>query len=278
MKEAPETIGFIPELHEGSGEVITDQQGKSAADKPLILIVEDNRDIRIQLSDNFSREYIIIEAIDGVAGLEKATEMIPDLIITDLMMPGMDGMELCEKLKEDERTSHIPVIMLTARVTLEDKITGFRTGADDYIPKPFQMAELKVRVANLIEQRRKLRERFSREVTLQPHDISITPLDEKFLNRAIEIVEKHMNDENFGIPEFREEMFMTRSTLFRKLHALTNQSPGEFIRTIRLKRAADLLKQNFGNITQVAYEVGFSNLTSFNRSFRKLYGSFAGRV
>ena len=182
--------------------------------------MEDNRDIRMQLADNFIREYAILEAIDGVSGLKKAIESIPDLVITDLMMPRMDGTELCEKLKNDERTCHIPIIMLTAKVTLEDKITGYLTGADDYIPKPFHMAELKVRVSNLIEQRRKLRERFSREVTLQPSDIKITSLDEKFLNKAIEVVEKHIDDENFDLAELREEVNMTRSTLFRKLQAL----------------------------------------------------------
>jgi len=134
------------------------------------------------------------------------------------------------------------------------------------------MAELKVRAANLIEQRRKLRERFSREVTLQPSDISITPLDEKFLNKAIEVVEKHIDDENFDLAELREQVNMTRSTLFRKLNALTGQSPTEFIRTIRLKRAASLLKQHFGNVTQVSLEVGFNNLSYFNRSFKKVFG------
>jgi AraC-like DNA-binding protein len=134
------------------------------------------------------------------------------------------------------------------------------------------MAELKARVANLIEQRRKLRERFNHEVTLQPGEISITPLDEKFLNRAIEVIEKYIDDENFGIADFREEMNMTRSTLFRKLHALTGQSPNEFIRTIRLKRAASLLKQDFGNVTQVSLEVGFNNLSYFIKSFKKLFG------
>ncbi len=160
-------------------------------------MVDDNRDIRKQLADNFSREYCIVEAIDGVAGLKTATDMIPDLVITDLMMPGMDGIELCDKLKSDELTSHIPVIMLTAKVTPEDIITGLLTGADDYVAKPFNMAELRARVTNLIEQRKKLRERFSREITLEPREISITPLDEKFLNRAIEIIEKHISEENF---------------------------------------------------------------------------------
>jgi signal transduction histidine kinase/DNA-binding response OmpR family regulator/ligand-binding sensor domain-containing protein len=276
LKEAHESVIFKPELHDNPQEVGQNPEEISKIEKPILLIVEDSPDIRMQLADNLNGDYVILEAIDGDAGVKKATEIIPDLIITDLMMPHMDGVELCDKLKNDELTSHIPIIMLTAKVTLEDKIAGLLTGADDYVPKPFHMAELKARVTNLIEQRRKLRERFSREVTLKPGDISITPLDEKFLNRAIEIVEKHINDETFGIREFREKMSMTRSTLFRKLQALTNQSPAEFIRIIRLKRAASLLKQNFGNISQVSYEVGFNNLTSFNRSFRKFYGVSPG--
>lgn len=240
--------------------------------KPVILIVEDNRDIREQLTDNLGNIYNIKEAVDGFSGLKVARELIPDLVLTDLMMPRMDGIELCQKLKSDELTSHIPIIILTAKTTLEDKLNGLRIGADDYVPKPFNMLELKARIANLIEQRKKLRERFSREVTLEPKDISITPLDEKFLNKAIAVVEEHMQDENLDLLIFGHEMNMTRSTLFRKLYALTGQSPTEFIRTIRLKRAASLLKKKFGNISQVSFEVGFNNLSYFNRSFKKLYG------
>jgi signal transduction histidine kinase/DNA-binding response OmpR family regulator len=272
MKEKPEFIDLLLNLYTPDAETGTVEQEKSRDKNPLILIVEDNPDIRMQLADNFRKEYNIQEAIDGIAGLKRATETIPDLIITDLMMPRMDGVELCERLKNDESTSHIPIIMLTAKVTLEDKITGFLTGADDYISKPFHMAELKARVSNLIEQRKKLRERFGREVTLKPGEISITPLDEQFLNRAIEVIEKNMDDEAFGLTEFREKMNITRSTLFRKLQALTNMSPTEFIRNIRLKRAADLLTKGFGNVTQVSLEVGFNNLSYFNRSFKKLYG------
>jgi signal transduction histidine kinase/DNA-binding response OmpR family regulator len=272
LKEVPETIDFLQDVQiseEGFNQI---EEGKNRDNKPIILIVEDNRDIRMQLADNFNRDYNILEAIDGVAGLKKSKEIIPDLVITDLMMPRMDGAQLCEELKKDERTSHVPIIMLTAKVTLEDKISGYQAGADDYISKPFHMSELKARVSNLIELRRKLRERFCREVTLEPSEISITPLDEKFLNRAIEVVEKHFADENFGLSEFLSAMNITHSTLFRKLQALTNQSPTEFIRTIRLKRAASLLKQQFGNVTQVSLEVGFNNLSYFNRSFKKLFG------
>jgi signal transduction histidine kinase/DNA-binding response OmpR family regulator/ligand-binding sensor domain-containing protein len=272
LNKTPETVDFKHEYNVGPEDFFLKKEKITGNSKPVILIVEDNRDIRIQLSDNLCHEYTIQEAIDGVAGLKKATEIIPDLIITDLMMPRMDGVELCDKLKNDVRTSHIPVIMLTAKVSMEDKITGLLTGADDYVPKPFHMVELKARMTNLIEQRRKLRERFSREITLKPRDISVTPLDEKFLNRAVEVVEVHMRDDVFDIRMFREEMNMSGSTLFRKLHALTNQSPSEFIRTIRLKRSASLLEQNWGNVTQVSYEVGFNNLSYFNKSFKKLFG------
>ena len=241
-------------------------------EKPIIQIVEDNSEIRIQLIDNLSGEYFIIESVDGVAGLKKATETVPDLIITDIMMPRMDGMELCHSLKNDERTSHIPVIMLTAKVTQIDKIAGLRTGADDYIPKPFVMAELKARVANLLLLRQKQREKYSRTIKLDPGEIFITPLDEQFLKRAIEIVERHINEEKFDLIEFRSEMNMSRSTLFRKLQALTGESPTEFVRNIRLKRAASLIKNKFGNVTQVSYEVGFNNLSNFNKTFRKFYG------
>ena len=272
LKDLPESFSLVPELYQKMDEERPEQNVKSADKNSVLLIVEDNRDIRMHLADNFSMEFKIYEAIDGVSGLKRAKELIPDLIITDLMMPRMDGIELCHKLKNEERTSHIPIIMLTAKVTTENKISGLLTGADDYISKPFNMVELKARVNNLIEQRKKLRARFSREITLEPMDISITPIDEKFLKRAIEIVETHINEEKFDLSEFRNEMNMSRSTLFRKLQALTGQSPTEFIRTIRLKRAASLLKQNFGNVTQVSLEVGFNNLSYFNRTFKKLFG------
>ncbi|HKK42533.1 MAG TPA: two-component regulator propeller domain-containing protein [Bacteroidales bacterium] len=240
--------------------------------KAVALIIDDNRDIRTQLRDNLEPDYNIYEAVDGIAGLKIANEVIPDIIITDLMMPNMDGLELCKRIKTTELTNHIPIIILTAKDTPEDKIEGLQNGADDYIPKPFSMAELKVRAANLVEQRRKTRERFSREITLDPAGITITSLDEQFLGRAIGIIEKHIHDDQFSLDKFRREMNMSRSTLFRKLHAVTGQSPTEFIRTIRLKRAASLLKQDFGNITQVSFEVGFRSLSYFNRSFKNMYG------
>jgi signal transduction histidine kinase/DNA-binding response OmpR family regulator/ligand-binding sensor domain-containing protein len=275
LNELPEYVS-IARLQNDDVSLLKEQEEGSEHRKPVILLVEDNIDIRVQLADNFQSKYTIRHASDGVVGLKKAIEIIPDLIITDLMMPFMDGLEMCTRLKNDERTSHIPVIMLTAKVTVEDKISGLQTGADDYVSKPFHLTELKARVDNLIDQRRKLRERFSREISIQLSDITVTPLDEKFLRKAVIHVEQHLNDPHFDLPEFRDEMNMSSSTLFRKLHALTNQSPTEFIRTLRLKRAASLLSQNFGNITQVSLEVGFNNLSYFNKSFRKLFGVSPG--
>jgi DNA-binding response OmpR family regulator len=214
----------------------------------------------------------VLEAPDGRAGLRLALEIMPDLVITDLMMPHMDGSELCLQLKTDERTSHIPVIMLTARASLDDKLRGLETGADDYVSKPFSMRELLARSINLIEQRRKLRERFGREITLEPGDIAVTSVDEMFLQRAISIADKHISEEDFSVTVFTEEMNMSRSTLFRKLFALTGQSPVEFINTMRLKRAAGLLRKNAGNVTAVALEVGFSNPSYFARIFKKQFG------
>ena len=240
--------------------------------KPLVLIVEDHYDIREYIRENLTDNFAVILSDNGAEGLKNATDNIPDLIITDLVMPEMDGIELCSKLKTDERTSHIPVILLTAKTALKDKIKGLETGADAYLTKPFNIKELSLRVKKLIEQRRKLRERFTRNLKLEPKDIAVTSADEKFLNRALEVIEKNMGDTEFDVRKFQEEMFMSRMQLFRKIKALTNQTPGEFIRTIRLKRAARLIEQKFGNVAQITYEVGFNNPSHFAKCFKELFG------
>jgi signal transduction histidine kinase/AraC-like DNA-binding protein len=240
--------------------------------KAKILVVEDSEDVRAHLLDNLEDQFSMLEAVDGEEGLLLAIDTIPDLIITDLMMPGMDGVELCKKLKTDERTSHIPVIMLTARATVESRIEGLETGADAYMTKPFNMQELQTRLKSLIEQRKLLRERFSKETDLSPSDITVTSVDEKFLNKAIHIIEDNLGDCDFDVTAMTGEIGMSRMQLFRKLKALTNQTPSEFIRTIRLKRAAQLLKKKFGNVAEITYEVGFNNLSYFAKCFRELYG------
>jgi DNA-binding response OmpR family regulator len=240
-------------------------------DLPLVLVVDDHPDIRTHIRQKL-KNFRVLEAGDGKTGMDLSIENIPDLVVTDLMMPNMDGVEFCKKLKTDERTSHIPVIMLTAKASVENRIEGLETGADDYITKPFNLKELLTRINNLIDQRRKLRERFSREVTLQPKDIAITSADEKFLNRTIEIIEKNMGDGEFDVASLKEEIGLSNMQLFRKIKALTDQAPGDFIRTIRLKRAAALMEKKFGNIAEITYEVGFNNLSYFAKCFREMYG------
>jgi len=238
----------------------------------IILVVEDSEDVRSHLSEGLGEQFIIKEAENGKMGLEEAVESIPDLIITDLMMPEMDGVEMCKKLKTDERTSHIPVIMLTAKTNVESRIEGLETGADDYLTKPFNMQELIARIQNLVAQRKALRERFSKDVEIGPKDISVTSADEKFLNKAIGIIEENLDDCDFDVTAMTDHIGMSRMQLFRKLKALTNQTPSEFIRTIRLKRAASLIKQKFGNVAEITYEVGFNNLSYFAKCFKELYG------
>lgn len=241
-------------------------------DKPQVLVVEDHKEIRDFIADSLNDSFLICTASNGSEGLKIALEQIPDLIITDVVMKEIDGIELCKQIKTDEKTSHIPVIILTGKTSIEDKIKGIETGADAYLTKPFNVKELHLRVQKLIEQRQKLRERFARDLKLEPKDIAVTSVDEKFLNRAMEIIEKNIGNAEFEVRQFQEEMFMSRMQLFRKIKALTNQTPGEFIRTIRLKRAASLIKQNFGNIAQITFEVGFNNPSYFAKCFKDLYG------
>jgi signal transduction histidine kinase/DNA-binding response OmpR family regulator len=239
---------------------------------PLVLIVEDNDDMRQFIKENVQSNYKVIEASDGEDGLNKALENIPDLIISDVLMPKLNGYEFCSSIKSDERTSHIPIILLTSKAETNSRIKGLETGADDYLIKPFYSAELLLRVKNLIDQRKKLREKYGKEITLEPKNIAVSSTDEKFLTRVLEIVEKNVNNENFSVEDFAENVGMSKTHLNRKLNALTDASANEFIRTYRLKKAARLLSGRSGNISEIAYEVGFSNPSYFAESFKKLFG------
>ena len=239
---------------------------------PSILIAEDHSDIREFIAENLKNCYNTEQAENGEVGFKKAIENIPDLVITDVIMPIMDGIEFCQNLKTDQRTSHIPVIMLTGKSGIDDKMKGLEIGADAYLTKPFNIKELQLRVKKLIEQRNKLRKRFTKNLKLEPKDIAITSADETFLTHALEIIEKNMSNTEFTVKHFQEECFMSRMQLFRKIKALTNQTPSEFIRTIRLKRAANLMNKDFGNIAQITFEVGFNNPSYFSKCFKELYG------
>lgn len=240
--------------------------------KPVVLLIEDNADVRQYIKDILKENYNIIEAADGKSGAEKAGEEIPDLIMSDVMMPGMNGYEVCKMLKNAEKTSHIPIVLLTAKASVESKLEGLKTAADDYLTKPFVPGELLARVNNLIESRKKLREKFRGQIILKPGEITGSSIDETFLNRLMKIVEENMGDELFGVERLSDKMGMSRSQLHRKLNALTGKGPNQLIRSFRLNRAHDLLRVNASTPAEVAYTVGFSSPSYFSKCFREQFG------
>jgi signal transduction histidine kinase/CheY-like chemotaxis protein len=245
----------------------------SESEKETILIIEDNVDLRYYIRDNMPPNYHIIEAADGAQGIELAFETIPDLVISDVMMPRKDGFEVSRVLKNDERTSHIPIILLTAKSELENKLEGLNLGADDYVTKPFDVNELVARSRNLIEIRKKLREKTVNRIALKPKDIQVQSMDDRFLQKIMSIVEEHINDSQFGVERFARESGMSVAQLYRKVNALTGYTPMDFLRHMRLQRAADLFNQKAGNVADVAYQVGFNNLSYFAKCFREKYGA-----
>ncbi len=229
----------------------------------------------IYTKSHLEKDYNILKARDGEEGLVTALEQIPDLIISDVMMPKMDGNVMTEKLKTDQRTNHIPVILLTARASIDSKIEGFEIGADAYITKPFNARELKTRVMNLIEQRQRLKQHFAEELNagLPVEKSSNLPsMDQQFVQKLIDVVNNHLSDDDFDVNEFASEMALSRAQLHRKIKALTDMTTSEFIRTIRLNKAAELLKQKTDSVTQIAYETGFNNLSWFAKAFKDQFG------
>jgi signal transduction histidine kinase/ligand-binding sensor domain-containing protein/DNA-binding response OmpR family regulator len=248
-------------------------------DKTIILVVEDNADVREYIKDSLGSNFHIEEASNGELGVEKAKEIIPDLIISDIMMPRMDGNELTRRIKNDERTSHIPVILLTAKSEQESKLEGLETGADDYLTKPFDTKELKVRIRNLISIRKKLQEKYSQGVYIEKQDKKkLSTLDEKFMCKVNEVIENHLSEEGFSIVEFDREIGMGRVQIYRKIKALTGNSPSRYIRSIRLMKAKKMILNKEGNISEIAYSVGFSTPQYFTKCFREEFGYPPGEL
>lgn len=239
----------------------------------ILLIVDDNADIRTYIRKIFENEYRIIEAVDGKDGLAKANEQIPNLVISDLMMPEMDGFEFCKRMKTDEKTSHIPIIMLTAKANIESRIEGLELGADDYLIKPFHKEEIEVRVRNLIAIRENLKKQFSKEVVnLNPEEIKVNSVEAKFLNKIKEVVEANITNQQFDVEQFAAAMNMSAVQLRRKMKSLTNFTVVEYVRNYRLQKAANLLKQKTATVSEIAYQVGFESLPYFSRVFQEHYG------
>jgi len=234
-----------------------------------MLIVEDNGDVLNFMKESFIADFEVHTASNGIDGLNRAKEVSPDIIISDVMMPGMNGIELCSKLKSDIYTSHIPVILLTARTQLIFKMEGIETGADDYITKPFNFSLIEARVWNLIENRQKLRERYQKEIKLEPQNIAISNLDEVFLNKVLSYIEQHIADEDLSVEQLSQVVAMSKSSFYKKIKSLTNQTGIEFIRTVRIKRAAQLLAMGQLTVNEIAYMVGFMDVDYFRKCFKE---------
>ncbi|TXE13914.1 response regulator [Seonamhaeicola algicola] len=252
---------------------ITDSQISSSRSKlPVLLVVDDNKDIRNFIKRALGESYKVLEASNGAEGLEIANKSIPNIILTDVIMPVMDGIELCNVLKSQNETSHIPVIMLTAKSSNESEIEGLKIGADGYMKKPFDINILKLKLSNILKYREGLKKKFNREITLQPEEVTVTSLDEKFLKKAIEIVEKHMMNTDFNVELLVKEMGLSRSNLYVKFKELTGLSSSAFIRNIRLKRAVQLLEQSNFSVKEIMYMTGFNTSSYFSQCFKKQFG------
>ena len=240
-------------------------------DLPILLVVEDSSDIRTFIKSSFKNNYQVVEAENGKIGIEKAIELIPDIIISDVMMPFVDGIDLTSQLKQDERTSHIPIVLLTAKVEDEDQYLGLQTGADDYITKPFKIKLLQTKVKNLIITRKKLQERYSQELVLTPKDIAISNFDEKFFEKIQMVLNDNLTEASFNVDDFSNALGMSRMQLHRKLKALTGLTTTEFVRSQRLKLASTLLKKSDANISEIVYMVGFNDHSYFTKCFKEAY-------
>lgn len=240
--------------------------------KPTILLVEDHAELREYLRQQLADRYRVVGATQGEEGLQVACATVPDVVISDVMMPVMDGMTLTRRLKADERTSHIPVILLTAKDDVGSRTEGFEGGAEQYLAKPFATEELLARLQSLLTQRSRLQKKYSREVLLQPSATPVRDREAEFLEKLIAVVDEHLADETFGVEVLQQEIGMSRMQLHRKLKALTDQSASDFIRTIRLQRAADLLRQPGTPVAEAAYASGFSHLSYFSKCFKEQFG------
>lgn len=241
--------------------------------KPLILIVEDNYDLRSFLLQSMKTDFRVMGAENGKEGFDLAKKYTPDLIISDIMMPVMDGLELCSRIKKEIHTSHIPVILLTAKAMIDHWIEGLETGADDYIPKPFNLKVLQLKIINLIESRKKLRQLFSRGEKPSAEESTTNSIDQQFIGRAYSVVEKHIQESELSVDQFSREMMVSKSLLFKKIKAITGYSIVDFVNMHKLRKAAAHLASDPQlNISDVAFEVGFNDPKYFSRVFRKVYG------
>ncbi|HIW65966.1 MAG TPA: substrate-binding domain-containing protein [Candidatus Alistipes intestinipullorum] len=274
----------VAEMEDSFPEPVSEQRGDEEAESVpnesavQILIVDDNADIRSYLRRILGNEYDVLEAVDGAEGLEKAVEFVPDLIVSDIMMPRIDGVEYCRRIKQSVETCHIPVVLLTACTLDEQRVEGLHSGADAYVTKPFSTAVLLATVQSLLRNRAKLRWYYEQEIpgkhmAFEDRTLELSPLDQTFIDRVHAFIERHLDDSEYGVDEIVREIGMSRAQFYRKIKALTDYSPNEYIRIIRLGRATELLAEGHLTIAEVSYRVGFSSPSYFTKCFKAQYGA-----
>lgn len=269
--KTPKYVGIEANNNNNNLEDLEENDSINSQENPILLIVEDNADLRTYVSSIFNNDYTILQAQNGQVGIDMAIEHVPDIIISDIMMPIKNGIELCNTLKVDERTSHIPIILLTAKIGDENKLEGIKTGADDYITKPFNHDLLLLKVKKLLENLKKLQERYSKEVVIKASDVIISTTDELFLERIQAVLDSKLIESTFNTEDFCKNVGMSRMQLHRKLKAFFGMTTSEFIRSERLKLAAKLLLESDVNVSQIGYTVGFNDHAYFSKRFKEIY-------
>jgi len=282
MRDVPNVAGTVETVSHPNGSSIPDSRLPSFAGLPpipdnedvtTVLVVDDNPEVRAYVKQHLAPRYRVLEAVDGEQGLAMARRCLPDLVLSDVMMPVMDGYTLCRALKSDPETDFLPVILLTARAEAEDKLTGLTEQADDYLTKPFDVRELLARIANIIATRRRLRERFAgTPLTIHPAPVDVAPADRKFVDQVRSAIEAHLGDEQFTVERLAAEVAQSRGNLHRRLRDLIGETPSDLIRRLRLERAAAMLEARAGSVSEVAYAVGFKSVAHFSNAFHEMHG------
>ncbi|TPG65830.1 hybrid sensor histidine kinase/response regulator [Hymenobacter nivis] len=270
--EQAELAAELAETAPAFDPIASDLPTESLPARPRLLVVEDNDEVRQYLQQLFGSEYEVLAAADGLDGWEKALAQLPDLIISDVMMPRSDGLELCRKLKQHPKTAHVPVLLLTARTAALHEVEGLGLGADDYVSKPFNPLVLQAKATALLRNRLKMREFYQRQILLEPTEIVVADADRTFLEQAMRAVEQHLDDPAFGVQVLASDLCLSQSVLYRRVKGITGQTTVEFIRDVRMKRAAQLLTHSQLRITEIAFQVGVENVKYFRKTFQKIYG------
>ncbi|RZM26219.1 MAG: response regulator, partial [Pedobacter sp.] len=236
-----------------------------------VMVVEDNHEVRELIADDFKRSYQIVECQDAQAALILLEKELPDVIISDIMMPGINGLDFCHTVKSNEATNHIPFILLTAKASVDHQLEGLATGADAYISKPFSLKVLELNVKNLLKAQEIFREKFSKQVIIGPVSLNVVTPEEKFLSKLMNIIDKRLEDSSFDVLDLVSEIGMSRTVLYKKVQMLTGYSVADLIKHLRLKKASELLKNTSFNITEITYMVGFNDRKHFSKEFKKQY-------